>query len=74
MFTVGQQVTKVNVGGKVGSASVYEIATITQTSELDRWSRASFEDEGHTVVYTVRKVGGKGKGGCWYTDSQLVAV
>ena len=72
MFKITDQVSKVNVNGRIGSDKVYEIATVTKVVDLDVHTQAGFE--GETVVYTLRKVGGKGKGGCWYTESQLVAA
>lgn len=71
MFKIGDQVSKVNVGGRIGSERVYEVATVTPIAELDEWSQNYF---GGDVVYTLRKVGGKGKGGCLYAESQLVAA
>lgn len=72
MFKIGDQVSKVNVGGQTGSARVYEIAQVIIVAELSEWGRIGWEDE--TVLYAVRKVGGKGKGGCYYKPSQLVAA
>lgn len=71
-YQVGDKVSKVNVNGKVGSASVYEVATVTAVADLEKFSREHFERDGVDTVYTLRKVGGRGKGGCWYTESQLV--
>lgn len=73
MFKVGEQVSKVNVGGKVGSATVYEVATATPLADVtDAWLSNRYADE--EALYTLRKVGGKGKGGCYYASSQLVAA
>lgn len=69
-YQVGDKVSKVNIaGGNTGSAKVYEIATVNAVASLDQWDQAEFA--GLEVVYTVRKVGGRGKGGCWYTEAQL---
>jgi hypothetical protein len=72
MFSIGDQVSKVNVGGKVGSAKAYEVATVALVADLDKWTASGFENE--TAVYTLRKIGGKGKGGCYYGESQLIAA
>lgn len=74
-FTYRQLVTKVNVDGKVGSSKVYEIATITPLADCDETARKIFGDQATDgMLYTVRKVGSKSKGGCWYTTSTLRAL
>lgn len=74
-FQIGDKVSKVNVNGKVGSATVYEVATVTSLSDMSAITAGSFADEATDgVVYTLRKVGGRGKGGCWYSVAQLVAA
>lgn len=72
MLTIGQQVSKVDVNGRIGSQKVYEIATVVAVADLDAFAQKYFD--GEEVVYTVRKVGGKGKGGCWYSGKNLVAA
>lgn len=73
MFKVGEQVSKVNVGGKIGSEKVYEIATVTPVAEItDEFLSRKYADQ--EALYTVRKVGGKGKGGCYYASSELTAA
>lgn len=75
MFTIGQQVTKANVDGKVGSAKIYEVATITPLADCDELAQKMYGDQAADgMLYTVRKVGGKGKGGCWYTTTTLQAI
>lgn len=76
MFQVGDQVSKVNVGGKTGSAKVYEIATVIPVSGLDEFMQGFMAHHfpGTEFAYTVRKVGGKGKGGAWYSETQLTAA
>lgn len=74
-FQIGDKVSKINVNGKIGSAKVYEVATITPLSEMHPVTARGFADEATDgVVYTLRKVGGRGKGGCWYPVAQLVAA
>lgn len=73
MFTIGQQVTK-NSNGTVrqGSAKVYEIAFVFTVADLDERAQRSYE--GEEFLYTLRKVGGKGKGGVYHVAAQLDAV
>jgi hypothetical protein len=73
MFTIGQQVTKNSNGSaKQGSARVYEIAFIYTVADLDSLAQSAYE--GEAVLYSLRKVGGKGKGGVYHIAAQLDAV